>query len=107
MEYEHPLYTPESVAAQRRLPEIDTDRIAFAGAWHGWGFHADGAASGLRAAERLGFSWSAPTPVCPPPVSRPDLRHTTRPTWQTASANRACPPLGTPDDLPPPLFPDP
>ena len=26
MEYEHPLYTPESVAAQRRLPECDTDR---------------------------------------------------------------------------------
>ena len=33
MEYSHPLYTPESVAAQRRLPEIDTDRIAFAGAY--------------------------------------------------------------------------
>ena len=25
MEYEHPIYTPESVAAQRRLPELDTD----------------------------------------------------------------------------------
>ena len=48
MEYEHPLYTPASVAAQRRLPEIDTDRVAFAGAYHGWGFHEDGARSGLR-----------------------------------------------------------
>ncbi len=57
MEYAHPLYTPESVAAQRRLPEIDTDRIAFAGAYHGWGFHEDGARSGLAAAERLGFPW--------------------------------------------------
>ena len=26
MEYEHPLYNPTSVAAQRRLPEIDTER---------------------------------------------------------------------------------
>ncbi|WP_432765818.1 NAD(P)/FAD-dependent oxidoreductase [Nocardia cyriacigeorgica] len=53
MTYEHPIYTPESVAAQRRLPELDTDRIAFAGAYHGWGFHEDGASSGLRAARRI------------------------------------------------------
>ena len=57
MEYEHPLYTPESVAAQRRLAELDSDRVAFAGAYHGWGFHEDGARSGLAAAERLGFRW--------------------------------------------------
>ncbi|UUZ61272.1 DUF1365 domain-containing protein [Nocardioides sp. B-3] len=43
MEYEHPLYTPSSVAAQGRLPEIDSDRVTFAGAYHGWGFHEDGA----------------------------------------------------------------
>src|SRR3546814_956810 len=88
MEYEHPLYTPESVAAQRRLPEIDTDRIAFAGAWHGWGFHEDGAAPGLRAAARLGFSWSAPTPVRTPRVYRTDIRHTRRTPWKNAFANR-------------------
>ena len=50
MEYEHPIYTPASVAAQRRLPECDTDRLVFAGAWHGWGFHEDGARSGVEAA---------------------------------------------------------
>ena len=50
MEYEHPIYTPASVAAQRRLPECDTDRVVFAGAWHGWGFHEDGARSGVEAA---------------------------------------------------------
>jgi len=61
MEYEHPLYNPASVAAQARLPEIHTDRIAFAGAYHGWGFHEDGARSGLMAAERLGGVWPAPT----------------------------------------------
>lgn len=52
-DYAHPLYTPSSVAAQRRLPEIDGDRLVFAGAYHGWGFHEDGARSGLAAAERL------------------------------------------------------
>ncbi|MFC7505249.1 FAD-dependent oxidoreductase [Nocardioides sp. GCM10030258] len=56
-EYEHPLYTPTSVAARSRLPEIDSDRLVFAGAYHGWGFHEDGARSGLRAVERLGLSW--------------------------------------------------
>ncbi len=60
MHYEHPLYTPESIAAQRLLPTINTSRIAFAGAYHGWGFHEDGALSGLRAAEHLGGSWDRP-----------------------------------------------
>lgn len=57
MEYEHPLYNPVSVAAQARLPEIDSDRVVFAGAYHGWGFHEDGARSGLAAATRLGLEW--------------------------------------------------
>lgn len=57
MTYGHPLYTPESVAAQTLLPTLDDDRVVFAGAYHGWGFHEDGAASGLRAARRLGADW--------------------------------------------------
>ncbi|MFI1917862.1 NAD(P)/FAD-dependent oxidoreductase [Nocardia sp. NPDC020380] len=69
MTYEHPIYTPESVAAQRLLPTIDTDRVAFAGAYHGWGFHEDGALSGVRAAERLGGFWSRPTGTGPRQVA--------------------------------------
>jgi predicted NAD/FAD-binding protein len=57
MTYSHPLYTPESVAAQRELTALDDDRVVFAGAYHGWGFHEDGAASGLRAARSLGADW--------------------------------------------------
>ncbi|QGK69084.1 FAD-dependent oxidoreductase [Allosaccharopolyspora coralli] len=57
MRYRHPLYTPESVAAQRKLPELGDDRIQFAGAYHGWGFHEDGCASGVRAAEAFGVGW--------------------------------------------------
>ena len=41
------------------LPTLDDDRVVFAGAYHGWGFHEDGAASGLRAARRLGADWPA------------------------------------------------
>ena len=63
MTYEHPVYTTESVAAQALLPDIDTDSVVFAGAYHGWGFHEDGALSGTRAAARLGVVWDAPQPV--------------------------------------------
>lgn len=51
--YEHPLYTADTVAAQRRLPELTTGRTAYAGAHHGWGFHEDGCRSGLTAARAL------------------------------------------------------
>jgi predicted NAD/FAD-binding protein len=57
MRYEHPVYTPESLAAQRRLPELNDGVVAYAGAYHGWGFHEDGCASGARAAESLGVIW--------------------------------------------------
>ena len=57
MVYEHPQYTPESVAAQRRLPELSTGPLRYAGAYHGWGFHEDGCAAGVRAADSLGAGW--------------------------------------------------
>ncbi len=57
MDYEHPAYTPASVAAQRRLPELNTGVTAFAGAYHGWGFHEDGCRSGVEAARALGGTW--------------------------------------------------
>jgi uncharacterized protein len=57
MSYAHPLYTPRSVAAQRRLPELNSPVLAYAGAYHGWGFHEDGCRSGVRAAEALGVRW--------------------------------------------------
>ncbi|MET8902743.1 FAD-dependent oxidoreductase [Streptomyces sp. NPDC004538] len=57
MTYEHPVYTPESVAAQRRLPGLRTPVTAYAGAYHGWGFHEDGCRSGVEAAEALGVTW--------------------------------------------------
>ncbi|MFJ1790972.1 NAD(P)/FAD-dependent oxidoreductase [Kitasatospora griseola] len=51
--YEHPVHTARTVAAQRRLPELSTGRTAFAGAYHGWGFHEDGCRSGVEAAHAL------------------------------------------------------
>ncbi len=57
MHYTHPVYTRESVRAQTLLPSLDDDRLAFAGAYHGWGFHEDGCAAGVRAAQSLGVTW--------------------------------------------------
>ncbi|MDB5976074.1 MAG: FAD-dependent oxidoreductase, partial [Nevskia sp.] len=48
--YEHPLYTPATIQAQRRLPQIQgRNRVWWAGAWTAYGFHEDGFKSGLRA----------------------------------------------------------
>jgi predicted NAD/FAD-binding protein len=57
MSYEHPVYTVDSVAARHRLGELNDGVLAFAGAYHGWGFHEDGAHSGVAAAASLGVPW--------------------------------------------------
>jgi len=57
MRYEHPTYTADSVAARSRLPELNDGVLAFAGAYHGWGFHEDGCRSGVEAATSLGGVW--------------------------------------------------
>lgn len=57
MVYEHPVYTPESLEAQQRLPALNDGVTAYAGAYHGWGFHEDGCRSGVEAARSLGVRW--------------------------------------------------
>ena len=57
MVYEHPIYTRAAVAAQRDLPVLNDGVTAYAGAYHGWGFHEDGCLSGVRAAASLGVPW--------------------------------------------------
>nr|WP_300048009.1 FAD-dependent oxidoreductase [uncultured Nocardioides sp.] len=100
MEYEHPLYTPASVAASRRLPEINTSRIAFAGAYHGWGFHEDGARSGLAAATHLGLPWVR-TPTLPRPGRfETTIRHTRRSPFRRTFEHHSTFWLVDLDDLP-------
>lgn len=57
MTYTHPVYTLESVRAQGELASLNTDRVAYAGAYHGWGFHEDGCRSGVAAAAHFGVGW--------------------------------------------------
>ena len=91
MEYEHPIYTPASVAAQRRLPECDTDRVVFAGAWHGWGFHEDGARSGVEAAASSASSGSRSSPAAPVEATTyaTTIRHTRRTPFKRTFTHRS------------------
>jgi len=57
MTYDHPIFTGEAVAAAQRLRSAGGDRLAFAGAHLGWGFHEDGCRSGVEAAESFGVRW--------------------------------------------------
>ncbi len=57
MDYEHPQYDLATVRAQRRLTSLRTEVTAYAGAYHGWGFHEDGAASGAAVARAWGVPW--------------------------------------------------
>ncbi|MFM8621225.1 MAG: NAD(P)/FAD-dependent oxidoreductase [Candidatus Nanopelagicaceae bacterium] len=57
MEYEHPVFTVESLKAAEFLHSAGGARLAFAGAHLGWGFHEDGARSGVAAARKFGATW--------------------------------------------------
>jgi predicted NAD/FAD-binding protein len=53
--YEHPVFDARAIAAQGRLAEIQgVDRLWFAGAYLGYGFHEDGLRSALEVARSLG-----------------------------------------------------
>lgn len=49
IQYQHPVYSREAVAAQRRQAELNTDRTYFCGAYWRNGFHEDGVVSALNA----------------------------------------------------------
>jgi predicted NAD/FAD-binding protein len=54
MYYEHPLFTPEAIAAQQRQIDINgQDRIYFCGAYWRYGFHEDGVVSALNALQHF------------------------------------------------------
>ncbi len=59
MSYQHPVYSPASVAAQTRKAEIQgSNRTWFCGAYWGWGFHEDGMRSAVDVTNALGIRWS-------------------------------------------------
>ena len=57
MQYEHPVFTVKALKAAEYLRSAGGERLAFAGAHLGWGFHEDGARSGVAAARKFGSNW--------------------------------------------------
>ncbi|MBJ7347887.1 MAG: hypothetical protein JHC87_04855 [Thermoleophilaceae bacterium] len=58
-QYEHPVFSAASVAAQKRHNEISgVNRTYYCGAYWRWGFHEDGVWSALRACDQLGSARS-------------------------------------------------
>jgi len=52
--YQHPVYTRNTLLAQQRIKQLQGDnRVFYCGAYMGWGFHEDGARSGVVAAQLL------------------------------------------------------
>jgi predicted NAD/FAD-binding protein len=71
IDYAHPVFTPEGVAAQRRWREISGVRgTHYCGAYWRWGFHEDGAWSALRVSETLGGRGPLPRSGEPASVER-------------------------------------
>lgn len=55
IEYHHPVYDHAAFAAQQRWAEVNgVNRTWYCGAWWGYGFHEDGAASAKRVADAIG-----------------------------------------------------
>lgn len=58
LDYAHPVYTLAGSRARARRAEINgVDRIWYAGAYWGHGFHEDGLRSGVDVARALGATW--------------------------------------------------
>jgi uncharacterized protein len=55
LRYDHPVYTPAGLAAQRRWDQVSgVRRTHYCGAYWGYGFHEDGVVSGLRVCAQFG-----------------------------------------------------
>jgi uncharacterized protein len=66
IQYDHPLFLPESVPAKIALRGIQgAQNTWFAGAWTRYGFHEDGLMSGIAVARALGATtpWTTNTPA--------------------------------------------
>lgn len=79
-EFEHPVFTKDSIAAQDRFAEINGKRgVSFCGAYWGYGFHEDGAKSALAVTEPLGLSLDAiKDPVISSQMQNPPASHLRR-----------------------------
>ena len=65
VEYHHPVYSREALAAQKRFHEINgRNRMYFCGAYWGHGFHEDGVNSALAVGQSFGKGWESCIVAC-------------------------------------------
>ena len=65
IEYHHPVYSREALAAQKRFHEINgRNRSYFCGAYWGHGFHEDGVNSALAVGQSFGKRLESCTVAC-------------------------------------------
>jgi uncharacterized protein len=71
--YTHPIFTPAAIRSQLRMKELQGElNTYFCGAWMKYGFHEDGALSGLNVAEKIVGSHRLPfQPMQPPDKELP------------------------------------
>lgn len=61
IEYAHPVFDQAAIDAQKQLHSIQgLDKVWFAGAWCGYGFHEDGFQAGLRVAQHISEQLASP-----------------------------------------------
>jgi predicted NAD/FAD-binding protein len=53
VQYQHPVYSADAVAAQARQAEVNIDRTFYCGAYWRNGFHEDGVVSALNAVKHF------------------------------------------------------
>lgn len=54
--YEHPIYTPQSVETQKKLQEVQGENSTwFCGSYLGYGFHEDAVTSAFKVAQKFGI----------------------------------------------------
>ncbi len=56
-QYAHPVFDSAAIRAQAKHRSLCTTQTSFCGAYWGYGFHEDGARSGLQVARWLGVRW--------------------------------------------------
>ena len=58
IDYHHPLYTFDSIATQKRLPQLNGKRRTwFCGSYFGYGFHEDAVRSAVAVGKSMGIEW--------------------------------------------------
>jgi predicted NAD/FAD-binding protein len=82
MDYDHPVFDRQAVAAQQRLASLQGDNgIWYCGSYFGYGFHEDALRSAVEVAHRLGVEVPWAQTTSPVADADADARAQPAPAW--------------------------